>query len=832
MSESAGKAVFLSYASQDAETALRISTALRAAGVEVWLDQEGGLVGGDTWDRKIREQITACTLFVPLVSANTQARKEGYFRLEWHLAEERVRLIAKGVPFIVPVSIDGTTERGALVPDAFLAVQWTKLPLRQAQNLRPADDGLAAFVARVGKLLGGSALESTVTARPFGDARGGLVPEPTSGPPLRPEVPAENLELPGLVRLPPEGALETAGPAGPDSAILPSRPAWRRALPFAVTAVAAFLVAGLVALILWPKATPPPVSRYTHVLPEEQTIRISDRQLIAVSTDGRAVVYVTTQGLALRKLGELQAHVIPGSEMNSSSPCFSPDGQSIAYSSRGTSLKPPQLKRIATSGGTPVVIDPGESAVGDVSWGRDDTILFTTGKGILRVPATGGTPVLVVAAQRGERFRAPQHLPDRDTVIFAVMADRTLRDAGRVVAQRISTGQRTVLVEGASDARLLSTGHLVYAVGNALMGVAFDSRRLVVSGRATQLLHGVMRTIRSGAAAYDVAEGGTLVFIYSALSATTDEWPLGLSDRAGKVTTLALPPGAYDTPRVSPDGARVAVGVADPKEDYIAIYDLDGRTALRRLTFGGNNRYPVWSRDSQRVTYQSDREGDRAIFWQRADGTDQAERLTKPEKDTAHVPASWSPMDETLLFSVDSVDSETIGAIRTYTRASGTVSPFGGVETATLGPVFSPDGRWVAYASGGEARGLDGGRKIYLQPYPATGIKYEVPAPPGANLMSHPFWAPDGTVLYYSPTILRFAAVPLTTQPTVAFGNPTELPRRFQSTAPSLPRGFDITPDGHFVGRITEETGAENKKPEIHIVLNWVEELKRLVPVK
>ncbi len=144
MSESA-KAVFLSYASQDAEAARRICEALRAAGVEVWFDQDA-LVGGDAWDQKIRGQVSACALFVPVISANTQERQEGYFRLEWHLAEQRSLLIAKGRPFIVPVSIDATSERGALVPEAFTAVQWTKLP---------TGEPTAAFVARVKHVLNG-----------------------------------------------------------------------------------------------------------------------------------------------------------------------------------------------------------------------------------------------------------------------------------------------------------------------------------------------------------------------------------------------------------------------------------------------------------------------------------------------------------------------------------------------------------------------------------------------------------------------------------------------------------------------------------------------------
>jgi TolB-like protein/tetratricopeptide (TPR) repeat protein len=143
MSDSAPAAVFLSYASQDAEAARRICEALRSAGVEVWFDQSE-LVGGDAWDAKIRGQIGTCALFVPLISAHTQARQEGYFRLEWKLAEDRSHLMAKGKPFIVPVSVDGTSERGALVPDAFVAVQWTRLP---------GGETSPAFVARVQTLL-------------------------------------------------------------------------------------------------------------------------------------------------------------------------------------------------------------------------------------------------------------------------------------------------------------------------------------------------------------------------------------------------------------------------------------------------------------------------------------------------------------------------------------------------------------------------------------------------------------------------------------------------------------------------------------------------------
>ena len=140
---SSQRAVFLSYASDDAEIAARISASLRAAGIEVWFDQNA-LRSGDAWDQKIRREIRDCTLFIPIVSRNTQARTEGYFRLEWHLADQRSHLIAKSRAFLLPVCIDSTRESDAEVPDSFTSVQWTRLP-----------DGTVptAFVERVARLL-------------------------------------------------------------------------------------------------------------------------------------------------------------------------------------------------------------------------------------------------------------------------------------------------------------------------------------------------------------------------------------------------------------------------------------------------------------------------------------------------------------------------------------------------------------------------------------------------------------------------------------------------------------------------------------------------------
>ncbi|HUI62246.1 MAG TPA: TIR domain-containing protein, partial [Steroidobacteraceae bacterium] len=136
-------AVFLSYASQDAEAAQRICGALRAAGIEVFLDQSE-LRGGDAWDQKIRHEIHDCALFIPLVSRHTQERLEGYFRHEWKLAIERTHHMAEQMPFLVPVVVDDTRDTEAFVPDAFRAVQWTRLP---------GGETPPAFVERIKRLL-------------------------------------------------------------------------------------------------------------------------------------------------------------------------------------------------------------------------------------------------------------------------------------------------------------------------------------------------------------------------------------------------------------------------------------------------------------------------------------------------------------------------------------------------------------------------------------------------------------------------------------------------------------------------------------------------------
>ncbi len=201
MSASAHQAVFLSYASQDAAAAARICEALRAAGVEVWFDQNE-LVGGDAWDAKIRKQIADCALFVPVISAATQARLEGYFRIEWKLAARRTHAMATAKAFLLPVVIDDTRDAEAHVPDEFRDVQWTRL--RQAyggQARLPGGEAPEKFCARVQALLAGEGRDASLPRQ------------------------ARDAELVERARRPASDAGESPGRLGETS--LPTKPAGR-----------------------------------------------------------------------------------------------------------------------------------------------------------------------------------------------------------------------------------------------------------------------------------------------------------------------------------------------------------------------------------------------------------------------------------------------------------------------------------------------------------------------------------------------------------------------------------------------------------------------------
>ncbi len=285
---------------------------------------------------------------------------------------------------------------------------------------------------------------------------------------------------------------------------------------------------------------------------------------------------------------------------------------------------------------------------------------------------------------------------------------------------------------------------------------------------------------------------------------------------------LKLSPAMYEFPRISPDGKQVAVGVNDDKAANVWIYDLSGTSAIRQLTFGGRNRFPTWSHDSRYVAFQSDREGDLAIFRQRADGSQQAERLMKPEQGTSHVPNSWSPDGKHLLYEVNSESKFSLWVLSLQDNKG---APFGAVQSSSVPPsaAFSPDGRWVAYQSDEVPNPT-----IFVQAFPSMGVPLRI-----ATRGRHPQWSPGGQQLFYTVDI-RVFAVNVKTQPSLTFTAPTLVTQGFNN-AP-MTRTYDVSSDGNRFLGVTEAAGQTplrtNTVRRIEVVLNWFEDLKRLAPRK
>ena len=427
--------------------------------------------------------------------------------------------------------------------------------------------------------------------------------------------------------------------------------------------------------------------------------------------------------------------------------------------------------------------------------------------------------------KEGELAHGPQMLPGGRELLFTIGSGSTTDrwDKGQIVVQSLTTGERKVVIQGGSDARYLPTGHMVYASGATVFAVGFDLARLQITGRPRPVLEGVRRSLglTTGATQFSVSDTGSLVYIPgpSTLSAATD---IGLIDRTGAVQRLKLPTASYEHPRVSPDGKRITFTTDDGRDAIVWVYDLDGATAMRRLTFGGRNRFPLWSADGRRIAFQSDRDGDLAVFWQPADGAAGAERLTTPAPGTSHVPDSFSPIGD--VFSFDVLEGASGASLWTASTSDKKATRVAGVQsTALTNAAFSPDGKWLAWTTS-EA----GGSGIFVQPFPSTGARYQITADRGI----YPLWSRDGRELFFTPPG-ELQGVAFTAQPSVVIGKPTTYPRGFLVSGTGTPRTYDLLPDGRFIGVIdpalTPQLGGAASQV---LVLNWYEELKRLVPTR
>ena len=390
-----------------------------------------------------------------------------------------------------------------------------------------------------------------------------------------------------------------------------------------------------------------------------------------------------------------------GSDQVMGEPTFSPDGQSIAYFSNGV-----LVRRSAAAGGLPVEVTDRAVATStrSLSWAEDGTILMTDATGILRVPATGGTPEIVVPSE-GPTLYAPQLLPGGDTVLFTRFA-LNVPTSAEIRVQSIATGENAVVVARGMGARYVQTGHIVYALGNTLFGIAFDARTNRTIGGAMPLVEGVTDQ-------FDIANDGTLAYIRNFGGATSETGARTLVwvDRAGRITPLGAPARSYTYLALSPDETRVALDIRDQQFDTW-IFDLERETEpLRQLTFDpGPNRGVVWSADGQRIAFSRPLGDDEEVYWQAADGAGVPEALTRGSGFPAF-PVDFTPDGAALLYTTSGVPR------RTYMIPVG-----GGAGTGTLllggpasegSPAISPDGRWLAYVSD-----ESGTFEVYVWPFP------------------------------------------------------------------------------------------------------------------
>src|SRR5262245_3399481 len=616
-------------------------------------------------------------------------------------------------------------------------------------------------------------------------------------------------------------------------------PLWKRILPIVVAVALTFAITAT--FLRRSQPSPTGVARFTLSLPEGQDFTNAGRPLIAVSPDGANVVYVANRRLYLRSMADTQIRSIPGSESDIrgvTSPFFSPDGRWVGF----FALTSQKLKKIAITGGPTIdICDLAENPFG-ASWASGDQIFIGQGpKGIVRVSANSGRPEPVVTLQPGETAHGPQLLPG-DLLMFTLAhGSRSDRwDKAQIVVQSMKSGERKVLLERGSDARYLHTGHIVYALGTTLFAVGFDVTKLRTTGGIVPVLDTVVRSQVTGTAQFDISNNGELVYIAGEFMSErlAGNRTLSLVDLTGTQTSIQLPPGLYQHPRVAPDGKHLAVTVVDESGPDIWIYDLTGAASPERLTYGGKSQNPVWTPNGERIAFVSDREGDSGIFWQRADGNGPPEKLVKAETGTTLLPESWTPDGKVLTYNVNPA---------TRRAAIWTVSPGSGQPPKVLiqmadgtatNSSFSPDGHWIAYGSNPsrEPRTL----QVYVQPFPITGTQHQVSS--GGTNNHHPVWSPKGGQLFYvadplpGPTPVpaegQIISVAIKTEPSFTIGKTMPLP--IQQIALNGPRGYDITPDGKYfiVMQRSQVSPAKPPREEINIILNWFEELKQRVPVQ
>jgi Tol biopolymer transport system component len=555
---------------------------------------------------------------------------------------------------------------------------------------------------------------------------------------------------------------------------------------------------------------------------------------IAVSPDGSHLAFISGAGnssepghrIYVRAIDDPVAKPLPGTD-GGRFPTFSPDGQSLAF----ITGDPPsaQLKRVPIAGGAAMTLAGGLGVTTPMTWSDDGNILLG-GLNILRVPQGGGQSVTVAKGDpaRGELLLAtPQLLPGGTHILASVMTSKGM-SAFRMVAIDVANGNPQVLLDGVGEARFVPTGrapgigHLVYSLNGSLFAAAFNATTLQV-GPAAPVLEGVRDL--GGLTHIGFSRSGTLAY------AGRDNVEFGVSstlvwvDRQGAEGPLTVPARAYVSPRISPDGRRVAFHLIETRQVIdiqVWVHDLE-RGTTTRLTFEKMNVNPVWAADGTRLFYGSttnvaNPSGTLASL--AADGSSQP--VTLISEGAALSPTSVS-LDGKLVIGVRSAN-------RTRSGNDPWVLPLGG-ETDPLDSArgrpqpfldnrftrgdlqFSPDGKWVAYESD-----EGGGNQIYVVPYPGPGGKSQVSTDGGTQ----PRWNRNGRELFFRAGA-RMMAVEVETGAAFRAGVPRPL---FEKAATD----YDVAPDGkRFL--MLKPTTASVEATEFHVILNWFDDLRRRVPL-
>jgi serine/threonine-protein kinase len=551
----------------------------------------------------------------------------------------------------------------------------------------------------------------------------------------------------------------------------------------------------------------------------------------ALSRDGNVLAFTARPSkggptqLFVRQLVAARATPLAGTD-NAFSPFFSPDGQWIAFFADG------KLKKIPVTGGAALMLcDAPEGRGGD--WGEDGNIVFAPSvhTGLFRVPEAGGTPseVTQLDSSAGDwTHRWPQVLPGGKAVLFTRRGSMNF-DEATLVVQSLITGQRKIVQRGGTFGRYLPGGYLVYLHSGTLFGARFDLDRLAMAGAPVPAVEGVKRDADHGGAEIAFSSSGTLLYLPG--ESTNLKSAILWMARDGKTAPLRSIPARYNNPRFSPDGRRLAMDLVDEKDWDIWVYEWQ-RDRMLRFTLGtGGNERPVWTPDGLRLAFASDRaERDVPnIYWQRADGTGEVQRLTKGNNPQR--PNSWHPNGKFLAFAETNpqMGFDIMILPMEGSEAAGWKpgKPFAFLNSASNEgrPMFSPDGRWLAYWSDESGR-----PEVYVRPFPGPGAKRLI----STNGGNYPTWSPNGKELFYQDEDGNVMVAACAASGSMF---QAEKPRAWSAVFVSLlPRtigglNFDVNPDGKRLAvllKAPDQSQAASKEDKITFYLNFTDELRRI----